>query len=53
MTHGENTHKYIILVVVVWTMGHQNPPVDNPNDFFMHFLAMSRNGQVAIDGSNG
>jgi hypothetical protein len=31
------------------TMDNQIPPVYNENDLFMHFLAMSHNGQVATD----
>ena len=31
----------------------KNPPTTTRNDLFMHCLAMSRNGCVAIDGCNG
>ena len=36
-----------------WTIGNQNPLVDNENDLFMHFLAMSCNTQLRMDGCNG
>ena len=29
----------------------KNPLVDNQEDLFMHFLSISRNGQVATDGN--
>jgi hypothetical protein len=31
----------------------QEPHVNNQNDLFVHFLVISRNGQVATDGCNG
>jgi hypothetical protein len=36
----------------LWIINSQNHVVNNQNDSFMHFLAMSRNGQVATDGCN-
>ena len=36
-----------------WTIGNQNPPLPNPIGLFMQFFAMSRSGQVAIDGCDG
>jgi hypothetical protein len=51
-------HFYFILLIEGYgcglrTIGNQKPPVDNQNDFFMHFLVMSCNEQVARDGRNG
>ena len=34
-------------------MNNHNPWVDNQNDYFMRFLAMSHNDQVAAGGCNG
>jgi hypothetical protein len=59
-THDEKMHKLIILVVnkrfsavILGQWDIQNPPIANHDELFMHFLAMSRSGQVATDGCNG
>lgn len=36
-----------------WRIGNQNPWVDNHNGSIVHAPALSRMGQVAMDGSNG
>jgi hypothetical protein len=50
---GEKMHKQTILVVnwrlLVVVFGE----LANQNDFFVHFLAMNCNGQVATYGCNG
>jgi hypothetical protein len=54
-THDKKMHKKIyfgcqlkVFGCNFWTMGNHNSSVINQNDLFMHFLAMSRNGQVTL-----
>ena len=60
-THGDILYKYIMILVVnqrVLVVGWQlsktapKPSGCNQNDLFMHFLAMSSDGQVTTDGCN-
>ena len=39
-------------LLIIKNYNHKSS-IDNQIDLFMHFLAMSRNGQVVTDGGNG